>query len=69
MAILKSIGVDDYLIGNTLWKVVNYRDLEVGDEFFRVYKNGIEYKTCNGNDYETGTEAEINILMEYLVRE
>ena len=63
-----------YKINKTKWTITELDETETGiashyGSTFRVYKNGEMYDTANGNDYETSTEAEINILLEYLVRD
>jgi hypothetical protein len=61
-----------YKINNTKWTITELDEKDTGIEStygstFRVYKNGEMYDTANGNDYESSTEAEINILLEYKI--
>lgn len=52
------------------YSIVEIEDLENEwsyGQFYRVFKNGMIFETANGSDFETETEAEINILNEYNV--
>ena len=56
-----------FKIGKTSWIIALLKTEDSKEEeFYRVYKNGMAVNLCNGNDYET--EAEINILIEYRVK-
>jgi len=58
-----------YKIGRTYWSIEERIDDISELSLYRVFRNGKPYDTANGNDYVTETEAEINILLEYLIRE
>ena len=56
-----STVISTFKICKTVWNIT----FEPETETYKVYKNGKEYDLCNGSEYETETEAEINILLEY----
>ena len=55
-----------YKIGKSSWVIAKF-ETEGGLEFFRVFKQGAMFALTHGNDFETCTEAEINIMLEYKV--
>ena len=62
--------ISKFRIEGDHYSVVELEDLDdewTYDQFYRVFKNGSIFETANGSDFETITEAEINILNEYNV--
>ena len=56
--------ISKYKLGKTSWVICL-----IDGKYYRVYKNGEMFDTQQGNDFETLTEAEVNILLEYLVKD
>ena len=54
-----------FKINGTEWEIEEIN--EDDRTYFYVTKNGLEWSNGNGPDYETQTEAEINILNEYRI--
>lgn len=63
---IKFTSYSVFKMGRTVWSVKGF-EVDSKDKY-RVYKNGNIYHLTHGNDFETCTEAEINIMLEYLVR-
>lgn len=56
--------ISEYQIGDTNWKV--YGDYGYT---YKIKKNNKPYKNRNGDTFESMSECDVNILMEYMVGE
>lgn len=65
--------ISTFIIGKTKWEIVETtqtfikRAVEVEEVNYWITKNGRDWSNSNGPNYESETEAEINILMQYRV--